>query len=607
MQAPVKNQGIPESADNQTARDSTALAAALRETERRLHTTETLLGAVTAHSLDWLVLVDRELRVSYVNRTIAGVAPENAIGSSVFALVRSEEHAIVREGLERAFAEATIQRGLLTYAAEGSSELRVFEALVAPVIVDGVVRQCSVSLREVTERERAVAALHESLAVLRIVADNAADLFAVFDARLVCTFASREIAGRSPAMAVGMALIDCVPLQHRAATIAAANDVLTSGAERDLEYYLEDPRIGRRIFEVHMRPLHGAGGIDGLALLSSEVTERRVQRDMLRIQTRVLNTLHEVVVMLDDEGTICFCNRAFDQLFAAAEGGLLGAPAANVLPMDSIRRGAAQSDAAQVAAGAILPFEIECRDRAGQSVAMICTVRAVSLGAHSYTLIVLADVTERRALEREILEIANREQRRIGSDLHDGLGQDLTGISLLLSGIAGRMAKRGDDAADELREVITLVNSTIQSARALARGLSPISSERGGLNGALQSLRNAPGGRTGVTIEVQTPDDGLPKLSEGAATHLYRIAQEAVTNALRHGKPRKVSVRLDHNRAQLTLEVQNDGDAFPAPADRGDGLGLRIMRYRAQMLHGDLLVENMAGGGVIVRCQCLCQ
>src|SRR5215475_13241211 len=132
--------------------------------------------------------------------------------------------------------------------------------------------------------------------------------------------------------------------------------------------------------------------------------------------------------------------------------------------------------------------------------------------------------------EREIIEIAQREQQRIGNDLHDGLGQDLTGIALMLRGVAAQLRKEGSAARLEVEEVIGLVNNAIESTRSLARGLSPVSGERGGLAAALQTLAARASERYGVHVDFNAGFDEPLRLSETSATHVYRIVQEALTN-----------------------------------------------------------------------------
>ena len=228
----------------------------------------------------------------------------------------------------------------------------------------------------------------------------------------------------------------------------------------------------------------------------------------------------------------------------------------------------------------------------------------------------IVEIADPHSLERELIEIANREQQRIGSDLHDGLGQDLTGIALMLRAIGAQVRREGSRACADIEEVIGLVNGAIESTRSLARGLSPVSAERDGITGALQALAARATERYGipVTFEARVAEP-LP-YDETAATHVYRIAQEALTNAMRHSRATEVSILLTASGGELLLEVNDNGSGFPlaechampsddVPSGTGSsGLGLKIMRYRAQMLGGNLAFGESAAGGATVRCTC---
>jgi signal transduction histidine kinase len=218
---------------------------------------------------------------------------------------------------------------------------------------------------------------------------------------------------------------------------------------------------------------------------------------------------------------------------------------------------------------------------------------------------VLNDVTERKQLEREIIEIANREQQRIGSDLHDGLGQDLTGIALMLKGVGAQLRKEGSAAHRDVEEVIGLVNNAIENTRTLARGLSPVGSGGGNLGAAIQALAARISERFGVQVDCHLNFEEPLRVSETAAAHVYRIVQEALTNVVRHSGATEVSISLDTGIGELHLRVADNGRGFTAtPPDRPEGLGLKIMRYRAQMLGGDLVIELAGNGGASVHLSC---
>jgi len=212
--------------------------------------------------------------------------------------------------------------------------------------------------------------------------------------------------------------------------------------------------------------------------------------------------------------------------------------------------------------------------------------------------------SERKRLEHALLDISNREQQRIGNDLHDGLGQELTGVALLLRSLAQQLARECPQAVPTAEQAITLVNRAIESARMLARGLSPANLERGGLGFALRELTRQLARASGVVIVYSARGAARLRLDEVASNHLYRIAQEAISNALRHARATNIRVELVVTRRRIDLTVADDGIGMTGLADGGDGLGLKIMQYRARMIGGELSIEPARPHGLIVSCAC---
>jgi signal transduction histidine kinase len=198
----------------------------------------------------------------------------------------------------------------------------------------------------------------------------------------------------------------------------------------------------------------------------------------------------------------------------------------------------------------------------------------------------------------------NREQYRIGNDLHDGLGQELTGIALMLRGVAGRLANEYAPILPEIEGITRLVNNAIESTRALARGLSPVNLERGGLQDALEGLAMHAAELYGVQIVWTHRVKTIRPLGAELANHLYRIAQEAVRNAVRHGRARTIRLHLHGARAKVRLTVTDDGTGMPVDAVDAAGMGLKIMQYRARMLGGEVRFERVEPQGTRIVCEC---
>ncbi len=215
---------------------------------------------------------------------------------------------------------------------------------------------------------------------------------------------------------------------------------------------------------------------------------------------------------------------------------------------------------------------------------------------------VILDVSESRNRERDLLNAVAGEQRRFAHDLHDGLGQELTGIALLLKTLARRAAAEAPTLAPGLEEVLDYANGAIATSRAVARGVSPVGREHGGLEEALRELAERIRRQGGPTLSYRVTGRDGGELDALLADNLYRIAQEAITNAVRHSGARQIVLRLERSLVHVRLAIEDDGSGLPPGADEGSGLGLRIMRARAELVGARLVVGALAPQGTRVEC-----
>jgi len=204
-------------------------------------------------------------------------------------------------------------------------------------------------------------------------------------------------------------------------------------------------------------------------------------------------------------------------------------------------------------------------------------------------------------LEQEIIRISDREQRRIGQDLHDGLCQYYAAIGCAAGSLKCNLEKLGSPAAQSAAEIEDLIMKGVGQARSLARGLAPVENEERGLQFALEDLAQVSGRLLG--IECCLICEGPVSIFDNTrANHLYRIAQEAISNASRHGKASVVSVRLSSAEEVIRLVIEDNGGGIPQPMPESRGMGLSIMQYRARMIGGQLVVAPGPEGGTIVAC-----
>jgi PAS domain S-box-containing protein len=215
------------------------------------------------------------------------------------------------------------------------------------------------------------------------------------------------------------------------------------------------------------------------------------------------------------------------------------------------------------------------------------------------------DITRRKELEREaqqraVLAVAAREQQRIGQELHDGVGQELTGLGLMAQSLAQRLPEAAAEKRIALR-LLAGLDSLHQKVRELSRGLIPVHVESRGLSAALDDLAARTTQESGILVTAECPDwVELP--DHATATELFHIAQEAVSNALRHGRPRNIRLTLLTEPDGLRLRIKDDGIGLSGGLEQSDGLGLRIMQYRAGVIGAVLQITPSQGGGTVVTC-----
>jgi signal transduction histidine kinase len=214
------------------------------------------------------------------------------------------------------------------------------------------------------------------------------------------------------------------------------------------------------------------------------------------------------------------------------------------------------------------------------------------------------DVTEHRHLERALLEVTNREQLRLGSELHDGLGQELTGLSLTASALAAAARRGRPPTAKSLKYIADIAAGAINTCREIARGLTPLATHNGDLVGALRNLARVQRHSGGVPVTFECTGEARLNVGDTQVDHLYRIAQEGLTNARKHAKAGAIFIGIDIQPHQVRLSIVDDGIGMPSISDGNGRLGLTTMRYRASLIGGQLTVDSLTGGGTRLVCQC---
>lgn len=423
----------------------------------------------------------------------------------------------------------------------------------------------------------------------------------MLDRNLCVLMANRGTMTHSAEQLHNQPVIDCIHPALRSKALASMHRVLATGQSDGYTAEIETAEIESRHFDVRISPIREGDRIIGLAVIAAETTEQIRAERAIATQARMIESMLEGVAVVNEDAVIEISNPAFDALFGYRRGELTGRAMTSLAGWPFEARERWQIAGKQ---GRSMRVEFDGRRADGTHFAAAGVFSKFEIAGRSHSLVVLQDVSERKQLERAVLQAVNREQYRIGNDLHDGLGQELTGIALMLRGVAGRATTEYAPILPEIENITRLVNNAIESTRALARGLSPVNLERGGLQDALEGLAMHASELYGVEVTCTHYVRTIRPLSAELANHLYRIAQEAVRNAVRHGRARSIRLHLHGSRAKVRLTVTDDGVGMPPDAVDAAGMGLKIMRYRARMLGGEVRFEPAEPSGARIVCEC---
>ena len=248
------------------------------------------------------------------------------------------------------------------------------------------------------------------------------------------------------------------------------------------------------------------------------------------------------------------------------------------------------------------PLETRHLTRDGRVLEVEVWSRSIDFAGQPAELVFAVDVTGRRAFGRALLDAIAGEQLRIGQEMHDGLGQELTGLALSVRALANRAAREREAIADDLEQLASLATSCIQDARLIVQGLTPLTDADGNLEAALTGLAQR-SSLSGTAVTFHSTRDAPIQLDLKARNHLYRIAQEAVQNALKHSGATEIRVELRAREDGVRLEIVDNGRGVASENPGGVGLGMRTMRFRASAIGGKLTLGSREGVGNTVVCE----
>lgn len=456
---------------------------------------------------------------------------------------------------------------------------------------------------EITERRQAEQNLQSARTYAESIVNTVHEPLVVMDAGLrvqSCNPAFYELFQTTPRETEGRELRELsggqwsIPAMHtRVAEVASSGAAMV-----DFEAHHEFPGVGPRIMLLNARRIDRGEGHEPLILMAiRDVTEQRRAQEAARAERHrlfsLLNVLPGYVALKARDYRIRFANRKYIDVFGRPNG----------TPCYKLQFGRDTPCEDCGLPEVLATGELNDWERTypnGQS----WHVWAYPFTDSDGTELMLElgiNITERRLLEKEIVETSETQRRRIGRDLHDSLGQNLTGMGYLFQGLAGKLGKQSESDARVVRQIGELINKSVAQVRALARGLDPVGLHEDGITAGLRELVANVQSYFGVPCELHC-DGPVHVGGDSRATQLYHIAREAVNNAAKHADASKIDVYLEDGGDEVVLKVIDNGKGIPADARKADGMGLGVMTHRAASMGATLTIAAGGEAGTVVTC-----
>jgi PAS domain S-box-containing protein len=333
---------------------------------------------------------------------------------------------------------------------------------------------------------------------------------------------------------------------------------------------------------------------------------RKNYRRELTFNETLVNQTSAIIVLFDHKGRMIYLNHATLKMLGYRQEELINRTPWEAGIMDAEEATRTRERLRRVLKGeANPPREVVLTGKGGtlHHVELSSIATRTPDGTADRIIVTGTDLTERHHLQREILKISEQEQTRIGHNLHDGVGQTMTGVASMMEAFEGELSGEQQARAGRIRQ---LIQDSIQEVRQMSHSLSPTAVKNRGLVGALQLLADTiqTNHRIACILEV---DRTLHLDDPERETHVYRIAQEAANNALRHGNAKSIRLSLQKlGEHQCELKIQDDGTGIGGKQEgkgHGDGIGTRVMEYRAHCIGGTLAVTSIRRRGVTVTCR----
>ncbi|HVN70940.1 MAG TPA: PAS domain S-box protein, partial [Desulfomonilia bacterium] len=332
--------------------------------------------------------------------------------------------------------------------------------------------------------------------------------------------------------------------------------------------------------------------------ISERVEMEKALQDSEKLFRQLVETMNEGLGIQDKKGIITYINEKGCKILQLPREQIIGRPSKEFISERDLEvwmQNIQNRDAAD-------SYEVTWRSQDGSPIYTLVSPRAMydSQGRFIGGFGVITDITALKQLEKEVLDISERERQKIGYELHDDLGQHLIGIDVMTKVLGNKLELVSPEDARYVSEINQLVKEAIEKTRRLARGLCPVHLTSLGLESSLEELAASTSSIFSISCTLHCPRH-IPIRDNTLATHLYYIAKESIHNAIEHGHSSKIWVELLNNSGNISLSILDNGVGIK-DTSKAVGIGLRILNYRARMIGASLRIESDPGGGTLVTC-----
>jgi PAS domain S-box-containing protein len=458
--------------------------------------------------------------------------------------------------------------------------------------------------KDISERIKDKEALQESENRWRSLAENAPDIILTLDREGKILFINKTDIGITVDQAIGTNLLDYVPSENQDLVRQSIQKVFETGSNVHYETSVQGQNDRNLWYMTHIGPVKHKDKVVSAVMITSDITARKqAEMELLKEKEKLENITDSVncgLLVLDDQARVAYANSVSQKWFGPLKQ-IVGELCWEIFKHKNPEKECAALKAMQTGKTVRSDIFMKSVDGEDKLFYVIATPVKDSNGKIHQITEVVVDITERKKMEKALLEIEEREQQRIGYELHDGLGQMLMGITLKSQNLESQLKEKSIPEAEDVSRITFLLEKTKEQLRLLMKGMLPVEMNVEGLSAALEELAwntkeifNVP-----CVFRCNMPVQLCNKIKN---IHLFRIAQEAVANAVKHGRPERIEISLSRENDEFELTITDDGAGIPEISKETNGLGLKIMNYRAEMIGASLDIQSEIDRGTSITC-----